>query len=67
MQNSDSYKLRPISRTLSVGLIITLVLVAALGLGVNFMLSSRKAKAELATRVKDYISALTVYDIQPSA
>ena len=59
MQNLDSYKPRSISRTLSVGLIITLVLVAGLSLGVNFILSSRKAKAELETRVEEYTSALT--------
>ena len=52
-------KARSISRTLSVGLIITLVLVAALSLGVNFILSSREAKAELETKVEEYISALT--------
>ena len=59
MQNLESYKPRSISRTLSVGLIITLVLVAGLSLGVNFILSSRKAKAELETRAAEYISALT--------
>ena len=59
MQNLDSYRPRSISRTLSFGLIITLVLVAALSLGVNFILSSREAKAELETRVEEYISALT--------
>ena len=59
MQNLDSYKPRSISRTLSVGLIITLVLVAGLSLGVNFILSSREAKAELETKVEEYISALT--------
>jgi len=59
MQNLESYKPRSISRTLSVGLIITLVLVAGLSLGVNFLLSSSKAKAELETRVEEYISALT--------
>jgi PAS domain S-box-containing protein len=59
MQNLESYKPRSISRTLSVGLIITLVLVAGLSLGVNFVLSSRKAKAELETRVDEYTSALT--------
>ena len=59
MQNLDSNKPRSISRTLSVGLIITLVLVAALSLGVTFILSSRKAKVELETRVEEYISALT--------
>ncbi len=58
MQNLDSYKPRSISRTLSVGLVITLVLVAALSLGVNFILSSREAKAELETRAEEYISAL---------
>jgi hypothetical protein len=59
MQNLESYKPRSISRTLSVGLVLALVLVAGLSLGVNFMLSSRKAKAELETRVDEYISALT--------
>jgi len=59
MQNLESYKPRSISRTLSVGLILTLVLVAGLSLGVNFILSSRKAKAELETRAAEYISALT--------
>jgi len=59
MHNLDSDKARSISRTLSVGLIITLVLVAALSLGVNFILSSREAKAELGTKVEEYISALT--------
>jgi PAS domain S-box-containing protein len=59
MQNVESYKPRSISRTLSVGLIITLVLVAGLSLGVNFILSSREAKAELETRVEEYTSALT--------
>jgi len=59
MQKLESYKPRSISRTLSVGLIITLVLVAGLSLGVNFILSARKAKAELETRAAEYISALT--------
>jgi PAS domain S-box-containing protein len=59
MQLLDSLKPRSISRTLSVGLIITLVLVAGLSLGVNFILSSRKAKAELETKVEEYVSALT--------
>jgi PAS domain S-box-containing protein len=59
MQNLKPYKPRSISRTLSAGLIITLVLVAGLSLGVNFILTSREAKAELETRVEEYISALT--------
>jgi hypothetical protein len=59
MQNLDSYKPRSISRTLSVGLIISLVLVAGLSLGVNFIFSSREAKAELETRADEYTSALT--------
>ncbi|MEJ2285611.1 MAG: PAS domain S-box protein [Desulfobacterales bacterium] len=59
MQIVDAPKPRSISRTLSVGLIMTLVLVAALSLGVNFILSSRRAKAELETRVQEYVSALT--------
>jgi PAS domain S-box-containing protein len=59
MQNLDSSKPRSISRTLSVGLIITLVLVAGLSLGVNYIVSARQAKAELETRAQEYISALT--------
>lgn len=59
MQDLKSNKPRSISRTLSIGLTITLVLVAGLSLGVNFILASREAKAELETRVEDYISALT--------
>jgi hypothetical protein len=59
MQNLESSKPRSISRTLSVGLIIALVLVAGLSLGVNFVLSSRNAKAELETRAEEYISALS--------
>ena len=58
MQYLESNKPRSISRTLSVGLIITLVLVAGLSLGVNFILSSRKANAELEARAEEYISAL---------
>ena len=59
MYNLELSKARSISRTLAVGLIITLVLVAALSLGVNFVLSSREAKAELEKKVEEYISALT--------
>ncbi len=59
MQNLESYKLRSISRTLSAGLIIALVLVAGLSLGVNFFLSARQARAELETTIEEYISALT--------
>ena len=59
MQNLEPNKPRSISRTLSVGLIITLALAAGLSLGVNFFLSSREAKAELETRAEEYISALT--------
>ena len=54
-----SYRTRSISRTLSVGLIITLVLATGLSLGVNFILSSRKSKAELETRATEYVSALS--------
>ena len=53
MQNPDSHNPRSISRTLSVGLIMTLVLVAALSLGVNYILSSRKAKAELEAKAEE--------------
>jgi PAS domain S-box-containing protein len=58
MVGNHPYKPRSISRTLSVGLIITLVLVAGLSLVVNFLLTSRKAKAELEIRAEEYISAL---------
>jgi len=50
---------RSISRTLAAGLILTLALVAGLSLGVNYILSSIKAKAELETKVEEYVSALT--------
>jgi PAS domain S-box-containing protein len=59
MADNHPYKPRSISRTLSAGLIFTLVLVAGVNLGMNFILSSRKAKAELETRAAEYISALT--------
>jgi PAS domain S-box-containing protein len=38
---------------------MTLVLVAGLSLGVNFILSSREANAELDNRVEEYVSALS--------
>jgi len=59
MTGKHAYKPRSIARTLSVGLITTLVLVAGLSLAVNYLLTSRKAKAELEIRVEEYISALT--------
>ena len=59
MKNFESHKSRSISRTLSIGLIVTLVVVAALSLGVNFILSSRQAKTELGEKVDEYLSALT--------
>ena len=58
MKNSNSFKSRSISKTFSLGLIITLVLVAGLSLGVNLILSSHKAKEALDRKSKEYISAL---------
>ena len=58
MKNSDSFKSRSISKTLSLGLIVTLVLVAGLSLGVNLILSSDNAKAALDRKAEEYISAL---------
>lgn len=40
-------------------MIITLIVIAGLSLGVNFILSSRKAKAELEKKVEEYIFSLT--------
>ena len=57
--NSDILKPRSISKKLSLGLIITLIVIAGLSLGVNFILSSRKANAELEKKVAEYISSLT--------
>ena len=59
MDAPKSPKPPSISRTLLVGLIITLILVAGLSLGVNFILSSREAEAELETRAEEYVAALT--------
>ena len=59
IENSDIFKPRSISKKLSLGLIITLIVIAGLSLGVNFILSSRKANAELEKKVDEYISSLT--------
>ncbi|MBT8368418.1 MAG: PAS domain S-box protein, partial [Deltaproteobacteria bacterium] len=59
IEDSDIFKPQSISKKLSLGLIITLIVIAGLSLGVNFIFSSRKAKAELEKKVEEYISSLT--------
>jgi PAS domain S-box-containing protein len=59
MKNSNSFKHHSISKRLSLGLIITLVVVAGLGLGVNYIISSRNARAELQIKSNEYIDSLT--------
>lgn len=59
MKNSNSFKHHSISKRLSLGLIITLVVVAGLSLGVNYIISSRNARAELEIKSNEYIDSLT--------
>jgi len=59
MKNSNSIKHHSISKRLSFGLIITLVVVAGLSLGVNYIISSRNARAELEIKSNEYIDSLT--------
>ncbi len=58
MKSSYLFKSRSISQTLSLGLIVTLVLVAGVSLGVNSIISSEKAKKALDRRAEEYISSL---------
>ena len=58
MKNSDASEHHSISKRLSLGLIITLLVVAGLSLGVNLILSSQKAKSALDRKAEEYISAL---------
>ena len=55
MTGRHADKTRSIARTLSVGLITTLILVAGLSLVVNYLLSSRKAQTELEIRAEEYV------------
>jgi PAS domain S-box-containing protein len=59
MKNSDAFKHHSISKRLSLGLIITLIVVASISLVVNYILSSQKARAELEIKSNEYIAALT--------
>jgi hypothetical protein len=59
MKNSNSFNHRSISKRLSLGLIITLVVVAGLSLGVNYIIASQKARAELEIKSNEYIASLT--------
>jgi PAS domain S-box-containing protein len=59
MKNSAAFKHHSISKRLSLGLIITLIVVAGLSLVVNYILSSQKSRAELEIKSNEYIAALT--------
>jgi PAS domain S-box-containing protein len=59
MKNSDAFKHHSISKRLSFGLIITLIVVASISLVLNYILSSQKARAELEIKSNEYSVALT--------
>ena len=59
MKNSDAFKHHSISKRLSLGLVITLIVVAGISLVVNYILSSQKARTELDIKSNEYIAALT--------
>jgi len=59
MNNPNTIKFRSISKTLSLGLILALMVVAVLNLSVNYILSSRKAQSELEKKATEYIASLT--------
>jgi len=59
MKNPNTIKFRSISKTLSLGLILALMVVAVLNLSVNYILSSRKAQSELEKKATEYIASLT--------
>jgi len=59
MKNPNPIKFRSISKTVSLGLIVALVVVAVLNLSVNFFLSSRKAQSDLEKKAAEYIASLT--------
>ena len=59
MKNSDASGHHSISKRLSLGLIITLLVVASLSLVVNYIVSSRKARTELEIKSNEYSVALT--------
>ena len=59
MKNSYASKHHSISKRLSLGLVITLLVVASLSLVVNYIISSRNAKDELEIKSNEYSVALT--------
>ena len=59
MKNSYASKHHSISKRLSLGLVITLLVVASLSLVVNYIISSRNAKAELEIKSNEYSVVLT--------
>ena len=59
MKNSYASKHHSISKRLSLGLVITLLVVASLSLVVNYIVSSRKARTELEIKSNEYVAALT--------
>lgn len=59
IKNSDASEHHSISKRLSLGLVITLLVVASLSLVVNFIISSRNAKNELEIKSNEYSVALT--------
>jgi PAS domain S-box-containing protein len=59
MKNLDASERRSITKGLTLGLIITLLVVAGFSLGINYIFSSRKATAELEQKADEYILALT--------
>ena len=59
MKKSINSKHRSISRRLTLGLIMTLLVVTGFSLGINYIFSSRKATAELEQKADEYVTALT--------
>ena len=59
MKNPDASEHHSISKRLSLGLVITLFVAASLSLVVNYIISSRNARAELEIKSNEYIVALT--------
>lgn len=59
MKNIYASKHHSISKRLSLGLVITLLVVASLSLVVNYIVSSRKARTELEIKSNEYSVALT--------
>ncbi len=60
MKNSDASKHHSISKRLSLGLVVTLLVVAIISLVVNYIISSRTARTELELKSNEYIVALAI-------